>query len=66
MKSLQKKPDWALGEKEGKTKSTSEAPPEAHEARFLLHEGICQSFTKIKNCICVIKFIAVFTLPDLL
>merc|ERR1711894_534956 len=24
-----KKPDWALGEKEGKTKSTSEAPPEA-------------------------------------
>ena len=47
MKSLQKKPDWALGEKEGKTKSTSEAPPEAHEARFLLHVGICQSFTKI-------------------
>jgi len=28
----EKKPDWALGEKEGKTKSTSEAPPEAHEA----------------------------------
>merc|ERR1739848_566223 len=27
-----KKPDWALGEKEGKTKSTSEAPPEAQEA----------------------------------
>merc|ERR1712018_232958 len=28
----EKKPDWALGEKEGKTKSTSEAPPEAQEA----------------------------------
>ena len=26
-----KKPDWALGEKEGKSKSTSEAPPEAAE-----------------------------------
>ena len=24
----QKKPDWALGEKEGKTKSVSEAPAE--------------------------------------
>ena len=47
MKSLQKKPDWALGEKEGKTKSTSEAPPEAQEARFLLHVGIFQSFTNI-------------------
>ena len=45
MKSLQKKPDWALGEKEGKTKSTSEAPPEAHEARFILHVGIFKSFT---------------------
>ena len=28
---LQKKPDWALGEKEGKSKSTSEAPAEAAE-----------------------------------
>merc|ERR1712079_876813 len=27
-----KKPDWVLGEKEGKSKSTSEAPPEAIEA----------------------------------
>ena len=49
MKSLQKKPDWALGEKEGKTKSTSEAPPEAHEARFLLHAAI----TKVLQIICL-------------
>merc|ERR1711936_842850 len=27
-KEQEKKPDWVLGEKEGKTKSTSEAPPE--------------------------------------
>merc|ERR1712027_168046 len=31
-KEHEKKPDWVLGEKEGKSKSTSEAPPEAHEA----------------------------------
>merc|ERR1712141_212347 len=31
-KEQEKKPDWVLGEKEGKTKSTSEAPPEAQEA----------------------------------
>merc|ERR1712018_1093984 len=31
-KEQEKKPDWVLGEKEGKTKSTSEAPPEAMEA----------------------------------
>merc|ERR1712141_845785 len=28
----EKKPDWVLGEKEGKSKSTSEAPPETQEA----------------------------------
>ena len=32
--SFQKKPDWVLGEKEGKSKSTSEAPPETQEARM--------------------------------
>merc|ERR1712073_161085 len=31
-KEHEKKPDWVLGEKEGKSKSTSEAPPEAQEA----------------------------------
>merc|ERR1712077_26586 len=31
-KEHEKKPDWALGEKDGKSKSTSEAPPDAHEA----------------------------------
>merc|ERR1712027_241717 len=31
-KEHEKKPDWVLGEKEGKSKSTSEAPPEALEA----------------------------------
>merc|ERR1712241_514545 len=31
-KEQEKKPDWVLGEKEGKSKSTSEAPPEAMEA----------------------------------
>jgi len=31
-KENEKKPDWVLGEKEGKSKSTSEAPPEALEA----------------------------------
>ena len=30
-----KKPDWALGEKEGKSKSVSEPPPEAAEVRIL-------------------------------
>jgi hypothetical protein len=29
--SMQKKPDWALGEKDGKAKSASEAPAEAME-----------------------------------
>merc|ERR1739844_361501 len=31
-KEQEKNPDWVLGEKEGKTKSVSEAPPEAMEA----------------------------------
>merc|ERR1712006_72054 len=31
-KEHEKKPDWVLGEKEGKSKSTSEAPPETQEA----------------------------------
>merc|ERR1712172_382023 len=30
-KEHEKKPDWVLGEKEGKSKSTSEAPPEGLE-----------------------------------
>merc|ERR1711890_102305 len=32
-KEHEKKPDWVLGEKEGKSKSTSEAPPEARGNR---------------------------------
>ena len=36
---IQKKPDWALGEKEGKSKSVSEVPaeiPAEEEVRYIL------------------------------
>merc|ERR1719440_2700298 len=36
----EKKPDWVLGEKEGKTKSTSEAPPEGLEDVPMVDEVI--------------------------
>jgi hypothetical protein len=58
---LQKKPDWALGEKEGKSKSTSEAPPEANEV-CCCHFSACQKtffllFAGLLN-LCVFKKIS--------
>merc|ERR1712150_173891 len=39
-KEHEKKPDWVLGEKEGKSKSTSEAPPEGLEDVPMVDEVI--------------------------
>ena len=50
--SFQKKPDWVLGEKEGKSKSTSEAPPEGLEARIW---ELFAVWLSISFCLCMLK-----------